>query len=228
LTRLLARAGRGVALLILACGIGAALAGCGKSEKFSPGALRLQREDMTAVARALERVEGSVGTEVASTKLAWPFVVNGLPADPPQTARARIAAASASAAKITPQALFEEAQARSITGPASEVAGLYRDYVELATRGWALLDAAVEQIEHGSPASARFARENMALYIESIYDGNFILAQVGKHALDDYRKLGGPAAFGATLTQTEVDRLVQEYSEATDRLHPHTGVRLGS
>jgi hypothetical protein len=217
-----------VAVLILAGGIAAGLAGCGSSKTFSPAALRLQREDVTAVARALERVQGSVGAEVAATKLAWPFVVNGLPADPPATARARIAAAAASAAKIKPQALFEEAQARSITGPASQLAGLYRDYVALTTRGWALLDAAVEEIQHGSPASMRFARENMALYIESIYDGHFILAQVGKHVVDVYRTLGGPAAFGGMLTQPEVDRLAGAYSEGTDRLHPHTGVRLGS
>ena len=47
------------------------------------------------------------------------------------------------------------------------------------------------QIEHGSPASARFARENVALYIESVYDGHFDLAQIGKKLPAAYRTLGG-------------------------------------
>ena len=68
----------------------------------------------------------------------------------------------------------------------------------------------------------------MALYIESVYDAHFGLAQIGKKLLAGYRKLGGQAAFGAALTQGEVDALADAYSEATDRLHPHVGVRLGS
>ena len=76
--------------------------------------------------------------------------------------------------------------------------------------------------------SARFARENVALYIESVYDGHFALAQIGKQLLDGYRTLGGQAPFGGTLTQAEVDALASAYSEAADRLHPHVGVRLGS
>ena len=69
-----------------------------------------------------------------------------------------------------------------------------------------------DQIEHGSPAGARFARENVALYIESVYDGHFDLAQIGKQLSDGYRELGGPAAFGRALTQAEVDALARVYS----------------
>ena len=76
--------------------------------------------------------------------------------------------------------------------------------------------------------AARFARENAALYIESVYDGHFSLAQIGKKLLDGYRKLGGPAAFGTALTQQEVDALAHAYSEDADRLHPHVTARLGS
>jgi hypothetical protein len=83
-------------------------------------------------------------------------------------------------------------------------------------------------MEHGSPAAARFARENVALYIESVYDAHFTLAQVGKALLTGYRKLGGPAAFERALSQAEVDALARTYSEPTDRLHPHVAVRLGS
>jgi hypothetical protein len=83
-------------------------------------------------------------------------------------------------------------------------------------------------MQEGSPAGARFARENVALYIESVYDAHFTLAHLGKQLLAGYRKVGGPTAFGATLTQAEIDQLAATYSEATDRLHPHAGVRLGS
>ena len=88
--------------------------------------------------------------------------------------------------------------------------------------------AAIDAIEHGSPTGARFARANAALYIDSIYDGHFSLAQLGKKLLDGYHMLGGQAAFGTALSQREVDALASAYSEATDRLHPHAGVRLGS
>jgi hypothetical protein len=217
-----------VALVLLAITFAGVLAGCSTHKRPSPAALSLQREDLTAVIRALERAEGPVSREVTATKTAWPLVVNGLPAEISSTARSRIAAAVQSAAMIKLPALFEEAQAAGLTGPAAELTGLLRNYLALSTRGWRLISAAVEEIEHGSPASARFARANVALYMDSVYDGHFILAQIGKQALDAYRKLGGPAAFGASLAQLEIDRLAQVYSEATDRLHPHTGVRLGS
>ncbi len=66
------------------------------------------------------------------------------------------------------------------------------------------------------------------LYIESVYDGHFGLAQIGKNLLAGYQKLGGPAAFGTALTQAEVARLAAAYSEPAVRLHPHPGVKLGS
>lgn len=103
-----------------------------------------------------------------------------------------------------------------------------RSYALLSQRGWKLLDAALRQIESSSPATARFARENAPLYIESVYDAHFTLAQIGKKLLAGYEKLGGARAFGAALTQAEVTALAQAYSEAEDRLHPHVGVRLGS
>jgi hypothetical protein len=88
--------------------------------------------------------------------------------------------------------------------------------------------AAVEAGERGTPKAARFARANVALYIESVYDGHFTLAQVGKQLLAGYSELGGPTAFGSLLSASEVNALAHTYSEASDRLHPHVGVRLGS
>ena len=217
------------ALLLLLSGALIAVAGCGGTgATASPAELRLQREDLVAVSRALTSLESPVASEVATAKIAWPLVANGLPAARPSLARPPIAAAAGRAAKITLPGLLEEAQAASLTGPASQLAGLFRTYAGLAARGWALIGSEIDEIEHGSPVAARFARENVALYIESVYDGHFALSQIGKKLLDAYHKLGGPAAFGRSLSEGEVDALVNAYSEPADRLHPHVGVRLGS
>jgi hypothetical protein len=190
--------------------------------------VKLQRQDLAAVSRALAGAQGSVAQAVAATKRAWPLVVNGLSADRSASPRPPIAAAGASAARVKVPPLLEEAQAASLTGPASELAGLFRAYIGLTSRAWKMVAASLDQIAHGSPASARFARDNVALYIESVYDGNFTLAQIGKHLRRGYRKLGGPAAFGGDLSEQRVNALASAYSEAADRLHPHVGVRLGS
>jgi hypothetical protein len=209
--------------------VAGALAGCGDTSS-TPAELRLQREDLVAVSRALATVERPVAIEVAAAKRAWPLIANGLPtgAGPLAGARAPVATAATSATRIPTPPVLGEAQADSLTGPGAGLAGLFRNYIGLTTRGWTLTSAATDQIEHGSPAIARFARENVGLYIESVYDGHFDLAQIDKHLTDGYHQLGGPAAFGSTLTEAEVDSLGNAYSEARVRLHPHVGVRLGS
>jgi len=203
-------------------------AGCGGGKTTSQAELRLQREDLVAVSHALKSAEGPVANEVAATKLAWPLVANGLPAHPASSPQSPLAAATRSAALIQVPALLQDAQAVALTGPASQLAALFRSFTGLATRGWQLIGSSTQQIEHGSPAAARFARENVALYIESVYDGHFSLAQIGKKLRAGYKRLGGPGAFGGSLTQAEVDALADVYSEHTDRLHPHVGARLGS
>jgi hypothetical protein len=216
-------------LLLLLSGIAAVAAGCGGAgETSSSDAVRLQREDLVAVSRALTSAERSVATEVAAARTAWPLVASGLPADAAVVDRAPIDAARQSAAKIQTPALLGEAQAVSLTGPAAQLAGLFRSFSGLAALGWKLTGAAIDELQNGSATAARFARENVALYIESIYDGHFELAQLGKKLLDGYRALGGPRAFGSALSQREVDALALAYSETADRLHPHVGVRLGS
>ena len=77
-------------------------------------------------------------------------------------------------------------------------------------------------------AAARFARKNVDLYIESVYDGHFELAQIAEKLHKDYENLGGAAAFGESLTPAEVNALAAAYSEASARLRPHVAVRLGS
>ena len=207
----------------IACG------GCGGSgETQNRAARRLEREDLIAVSRALLTLEGPVAEEVRATKAAWPLIVHGLPTPAFATPPAALASAASSAATTRTPALLEEADASSLTGPGAQLAGLFRSFTVLARTGWKLILAAIDQIAHGSPGVSHFARANVALYIESVYDAHFELAQIGKKLLAGYMKLGGPRAFGAALSEAEVDELARTYSEAADRLHPHVGVRLGS
>ncbi len=224
------RALRPIAAGALVCLLVVAMAACGaKSKSTAPAALKLQREDLIAVSRALKDVQAPIAREVAATKAAWPLIANGLPAEITTVSRsAQARAAAASAARLRLPALLGEAHARTLTGPAAQISGLVRSYALLSARGWKLLDSIFSQIESASPANARFARKNAPLYIESIYDAHFALAQVGKKLLAGYQKLGGSADFGTALTQAEVNALAAAYSEASDRLHPHVGVRLGS
>ncbi len=204
------------------------MTGCGGGHKPTPQALRLERTDFVAVIRELARVEPAVRLEVAATKLAWPSVVNGLPARLQARARVAITSASMRAGAIGTPGLFEEHVHVSLTGPGSGPAGEFRNFSLLAARGWRAIAATIEEIEHGPALAARFAMANVGLYIECVYDGHFTLAHIGKQLLSGYRKLGGARGFGSALTAGEVAALSVAYSEESDRLHPHTGIRFGS
>ena len=221
------RAARIAALLL---GSVAALAahGCGGGEHASREGLRLQREDLILVSRALQRVVAPVAAEVTATKAAWPLVARGLPARADPAMRRAIRTAERAAARVPLKEPFQEAGAAALTGPAAGIAGLFRVYAGLAPRGWQMIDASIAQAEHGSPAAARFARANVPLYIESVYDAHFDLAHIGKQLAAAYRKLGGAPAFASALAPAEVQALARTYSEAGARLHPHVSARLGS
>jgi hypothetical protein len=209
---------------------GAALGagGCGAGRKATPQELTLERADMIAVARALAAQEHSVRSEVQAAKAIWPLIANGLPASiSPRTSQA-IHAASERAAAFKLPALLTEREARSLTGPASGLSGTFRAFSILSARGWQLIGGAIEQIEHGTRVGARFARANVALYIESVYDAHFSIAQIGKQLPIDYKRLGGAHAFGSALTPAELSALSDAYSEADNRLYPHVRTRLGS
>ena len=201
-------------------------AGCGGSSR-TPAATHLEREDLAAVARALAEARPAAGREAAASKRAWPLIANGL-RSPTGALTAPVEAARQAAAEVKLPTLFGETTAAAITGPGSPLAGLFRTYVILSQRGWQLIAGDIGEAAHGSPAGAAFARANVGLYIESVYDAQFSLAQVGKQLQAAYTRLGGPAAFGSSLTQAQVDAIAASYSEAADRLYPHVGVRLGS
>jgi hypothetical protein len=218
------------AALALATPAIALATGCGGSGPHAtPPALALERQDLAATSRALRELQAPVARSVAATKAAWPLIAHGLPADVGSVSHSPAATRAAStAAQLRLPPLFGETRARALTGPSSQIAGLVRSYALLSARGWNLLDASIAQIQSGTPTASRFARANAPLYIESIFDAHFTLAQIGKKLLAGYDNLGGPSAFGAALTKAEVDALAGAYSEANDRLHPHVGVRLGN
>ncbi len=209
-------------------GAALAVAGCGAGRKPAPEELKLERADLTAVAHALSHEQPSVRSEVTATKAAWPLIVNGVPAHASTISRPVLRTAAERGAALTLPQPLTEADTRSLTGPAASLAGIFRAFVILASRGWQLIGGSIDQIEHGSHTAARFARANVALYIDSVYDAHYSLSQIGKQVPIDYKRLGGATAFGASLTPAEVAALVAAYSEANDRLYPHAGVRLGS
>jgi hypothetical protein len=224
----LRRIGRRAAPLLLSGGVAFATAGCGASHSATPAAMRVERTDLITVCHTLSAVEPAVASEVAATKAAWPSLINGLPPTPTVASRALITTAAARATALRIPVLFEERQSASLTGRSATVAGLFRTYSRLAMHSWMMVNAAIAQVEHGPPVAARFASANVALYIESIYDAHFTLAQIGKQLLTGYKNLGGATAFGGSLTQAQVNKLAGAFSEPSDRLYPHAAVRLGS
>ncbi len=205
-------------------------AGCGSHSDESAAALALERQDLAEVTRSLRLALPSVQVELAASRRAWPYLIDGLPLGSLERVKSLVRDAYERSRRVLLPPLFEEAEgdASSLTGPGSGLAGLFRSYYLLAQRGWQLIGAAIDEVEHGSGAAATFARANVALYIESIYDAHFTLSQIGKGITRAYQKLGGPAAFGALLDQADVEQLEAAYSEASERLRPHERVRLGS
>ena len=217
---------RAAALLALGLAL-AAGSGCGSASESTSADARAERHDLVVAVHALSRAQAQTDTEVAATKAAWPLVAHGLPTQPSASDRAKIAAAHHSANGLHLPSLFGQGRSPGLTGPASAVAGAYDGYVGLSWTGWKMIEAALKASAAGG-ARASFARANSPLYIESVYDGHFSVSQIGKKLTEGYAKHGGPAAFGETLTQAEVDRLAAVYSEEAARLHPHPGVKLGS
>jgi hypothetical protein len=202
------------------------LAGCAKHPAAAE--LALERADMIVIAKALQHEEPIVRGEVAATKAAWKHVVYGLPPRSGPIARSAILRASERASAIGVPGVFAEAQSSSLTGPAIGLAGQFRGFSVLASRGWQQIVAALAQIEHGTAVAARFARANVALYVESVYDAHYSLALIGKQVVKGWDKLGGVPGFGSSFTKAEMQALAAAYSEPNDRLYPHEKVSLGS
>jgi hypothetical protein len=186
------------------------------------------------VSSQLSGLEGAVKREVAASRMAWPSIAGGLPQALGSELRTAVSAANARA-KALPEPSFL-ANARKFTGPASGIAGIYENYEQLAQRGWNLTEAAVQTIASAdsagrkapaagasAAAQASFERANSPLYIDAIYDAHFDLSLLGKSLVSGYETLGGPQAFGAALTQAQVNALAGAYSIPAVRLEPHPG-----
>jgi hypothetical protein len=221
-----------LAALLTACILASAagVAGCGSTHGVAtnPTAQKLQREDLVAVSHGLRQAEDSAAREMAAARIAWPLVANGLPASIPPATRTALSTAGAAARAIVRPPLMSKPRARSLTGPAAGIAGLFQSFSGLTERGWTLTGAAANEAATGPPAAARFARENAALYIDAVYDGHFDGSLIGKSLLAGYTSLGGAPAFGGTLSEAEVRALARAYSPAAEQLHPHPGVKLGT
>jgi phage tail protein X len=223
------RAAARAALLLASSAAALAAAGCGSGRHATPEGPRVQREDLIAAAHALSEGQPSIDAEVAATKAVWPSILKGLPANVSSLPGSRIERAEREAAALKLPTLFTETNAQGLTGPASGMAGLYRSSMTLAMRGWRMIGYCISQIREGSPSAARFARSTSNLYIESVYDANFGLAQLGKKLTKGYEQLEGPeGAFGDTLTEAQVKALASAYSEPRYRLYPHVGVKFGT
>jgi hypothetical protein len=76
------------------------------------------------------------------------------------------------------------------------------------------------QLASASPAALHFLRTNASLYIGCVYDGHYNLSTIGEYLTTAYRRLGGPASFGAALPAGEVASIAHFYSPTNARLTP--------
>jgi hypothetical protein len=199
------------------------LAGCasGGTHVSSHRELALQRAQLAQVSHGLRRVLPSVRRETVASRAAWPLISNGLPLAHDAALHNSVSKASATSGALQTPSFM--AHARELTGPAAGIAGLYESYDRLAERGWRLTQTTIAAIASGTPQVASFERSNSPLYIHSIYDSHYSLSLVGKRLAEGYARLGGPSAFGSSLTQAEVDSLASAYSIPAVRLEPRPG-----
>ncbi len=204
------------------------MAGCGTHKVATPAEAKLENEDLLAVTAALTAVAPQVEAEVAAAKAAWPAILGGVKGRPTASTRAKVALAAQRAAQLRLPSLLSEEGSAQLTGPASPLASRFRSFQTLGSRSWQLLESSLEQIEHGSRSQADFARRNLPLYIESIYDAHFTLSETGKQLLAAYKKLNGERTFGGSLTASQIQQLADRYSKERNELSPKEQVKLGS
>jgi hypothetical protein len=229
-------------VLLLTLCLAAVLAGCG-THPPRPAELHLERTDLVLLGGLLTRLERPIQGEVATARTLWPALAAGLPGNPSSAIQQKIATADARAgALILPVLVTQE---DGLTGPAAAIGGLLKSYTYLTQRGWQVIATATGAARatgagqgatthsgrgaaiHAGAGAVGFLRDNAGLYIYCVYDGHYDLSLIGKQLQAAYRKLGGPPAFGAALTQAQVDGLLRAYSIASVRLVPHPPQSLG-
>ena len=152
--------------ILTAAALGAAVLGalgCGHRHPPAPSsptarALKVESEDLLAVYRALGRAAPSTQREIQAAKTVWPLIYAGLPRRQSASIRAAVEHALRLTQQIYRPPLFEEEKAATLTGPSSELAGLFHGFTVLAERSWTQILASIRQ-EEGGPSQARaFAR----------------------------------------------------------------------
>jgi len=198
------------------------LAGCGAHH--NPEELRLERSHLAWAVRELRLAAGPIAREVAAAKAAWPLVAGGLHNSTPGEVESRVSRAAALARQVPTPAIVR--YVHELTGPATGIVGLIESFTNLVAPGWQVTAFTVHALRHGPARVARFMDANAAVYLYAIYDSHFNLGQIGKSVADAYERLGGPSAFGGSLTLAQVDAVVRAYSPAADRLSPHPPPQL--
>jgi hypothetical protein len=140
--------------------------------------------------------------------------------EPSREIAARNAAIGAAVARARSLRLSLVPESQALTGAAAGLAGVYELAAALVAHSWPEIDAAANAARHG-PRAAAFLRANANTYIIAVYDGHFDLSLIGKGLRRAYRRLGGPDAFGASLTAAQVRAIAAAYSPRSVRLRPH-------
>jgi hypothetical protein len=207
-------------------GLATAAIGCsGKPPR--PAELRLERTDLVLLSRTLERLESPIRNELTAARAVWPALNPGLPkGHVPAAMQQGIFSAGARAQAVTPPPFVTKPNI--LTGPAAAIGALINNYTVLAQRGWQQTEAAISPPTGPTDTSLRFLRANAGLYIYCIYDAHFDLSLAGKQLQHAYRTLGGPPAFGHSLTLPQIEALARFYSPPSVRLEPHPPPSLGA
>jgi hypothetical protein len=233
------------AISLLSAGV---LSGCASSQSTS-AELQARRTDLAQVSRSLIAIEEPIAREVAAARAAWPLIDRGLPNAKLILAHAndghvsaaerrrnavrlnrsmlrlrRLVSSAAARGGQLPPALVVHAE--ELTGAGSEIAGLYELSSGLVAHGWTQIAATLDAGGRDSPAARAFLRATVDTYIISVYDGNFDLSLIGKMAEQAFKRLGGAAAFGRTLTPAQLSALTRAYSKRADKLTPHPWQQL--
>ncbi len=193
-------------------------------ESHTATELALQRSQLALISRQLLPLEHAAQSEALAARATWPSIAAGLPAHPGPRLAERAASANA-AAQALPTPAFVEVR-HELVGAGERIAATFADFEMLTRRSWAHVDQALGALQHGPASVASFERANAGLYINSIYDAHFEASMIGEHVLSTYRRLGGPQAFGSSLTRAQVHSIYVTFSPQTLRLAPHLWKQL--
>ena len=208
---------RYAALLLLSCAaIAAAGCGVGEGTERHPSCGSSAKTSST-VAHALQRAQAdSRRARSRPPRRHGRWWLTAFPRTRPRSPAHRFSQPLSSAAKLRRAgARFRKDSRRMLTGPGAQLAGLLPEL--RAPDGPRLADDRLGDRSDRTrlAAAARFARANVALYIESVYDAHFTLAQIGKRLLGRLQQARRRhRRSGRRSRRRKSDALAAGYSEA--------------